>query len=201
MVTARQVNLIDGVAIVMASAYGPSIPSRRGELWTDLVQLCGAFPETSILIGGNFNVTLVAEDRSNGAGGRNLGSIQFREVLAQLGLVEMGPLDRRFTWRSHISESRLDRFLCSTELLALFPLAEVISLPRPLSGHMPISWSANVGLGRPTYFKMDRSCLRDGGFKRDITELWQSYQNFSSDSTRFITKLKDFRHHLFTLWW
>ena len=41
----------------------------------------------------------------------------------------MGPSDNRFTWRSQISQSRLDRFLCSTELLALFPLVEVISLP------------------------------------------------------------------------
>ena len=82
MVAARLVNRTDGVAIVMAPAYGPSIPARRGELWADLVQLCGAFPETHILIGGDFNVTLAANDRPNGAGGRDSGLAQFREVLA-----------------------------------------------------------------------------------------------------------------------
>ena len=156
----------------MASTYGPSIPARRGELWADPVQLCGAFPETLIIIGGDFNVTLVADDRPNGVGGHDPGSAKFREVLAQLGLAEMGPSDNRFTWRSQTAQSRLDRFLCSTELLALFPLAKVISLPRPLSDHTPISWSAKVGPCRPTYFKLDRSCLRDGGLKKDISEWW-----------------------------
>ena len=46
---------------------------------------------------------------------------------------------------------------------------------------------------------MDWSWLRDGGFKRDITEWWQLHLTFGSASTRLITKLKDFRHHLFTL--
>ena len=102
---------------VSASAYGPSATSLRGELCEDLVQLCGAFPDTPILIGGDFNVTLAAADRPNGAGGRDPRSAQFREVLAQLGLAEMGLPDRRFTWRGSTSQSRLDRFLCSIELL------------------------------------------------------------------------------------
>ena len=196
---ARLVNRTDGVAIVMVSAYGPSISARRGELWANLVQLCGALLETPILIGSDFNVTLVVDDRPNRAGGRYSGSTLFRKVLAQLGLAEMGPSDSRFTWRSQISQSRQDRFLCYTELLALFPLAEVISLPRPLSDHMPIWWSAKVGACQLTYFKMDRSWLLDEGFKRDIIEWWQSHLTFGSASTRLITKLKDLRHHLFTL--
>ena len=67
MVAARLVNRIDGAAIVMASAYVPAVPSLRSELWVDLVQLCRAFLHTPILIGGDNNVTLVADDRSNGA--------------------------------------------------------------------------------------------------------------------------------------
>ena len=144
-------------------------------------------------------MTLAAADRPNGAGGRNPGSAQFREVLAQLGLAEMGPSDRRFTWRGSTSQSWLDRFLCSIKLLDRFPLAEVTSLLRPLSDHTPISWSTQAGPSRPTYFKMDRSWLRDEGFKRDIVEWWHSHPNFGSASYRLITKLKDLRHHLFNL--
>ena len=51
---------------------------------------------TPILIGGDYNMTLAADDRSNGVGGRDPGSAQFQEVLAQLGLAEMGPSDRSF---------------------------------------------------------------------------------------------------------
>ena len=199
VVAARLVNRMDGSAVVTTSAYVPSATTLRGELWEDLVQLCRAFPDTPILIGGDFNVTLAVADRPNGAGGRDPRSAEFREVLAQLGLVELGPSDRRFTWRGPTSQSRLDRFLCSIELLDRFPLVEVISLPRPLSHHTPISWSTQAGPSRPTYFKMDRSWLRDEGFKRDIFAWWHSHPNFGSASDRLITKLKDFCHHLFNL--
>ena len=199
VVAACLVNRMDGSVFVTASAYGPSATSLRGVLCEDLVQLCGDFPDTPILIGGDFNVTLAAADRPNGAGGRDPGSAQFREVLAQLGLAEMGPSDRRFTWRGSTSQLRLDRFLCSFELLDQFPLAEVTSLPRPLSDHTPISWSTQTGPNRPTYFKMDRSWLRDEGFKRDVVEWWHSHPNFGSASDRLITKLKDLRYHLFNL--
>ena len=199
VVAARLVYRTIGSSIVIASASGPSIPSRRGKLWEDLAQLCRAFPDTPILIGGDYNVTLAADDRPNGAGGRDLGLAQFREVLAQQGLAKIGPFDQRFTWKGPSSQSRLDRFLCSIELLARFSLAEVTSLPRPLSDHTPILWSTHEGLGRPTYFKMDRSWLHDGGFKRDIAEWWHAHLNFGSASDQLITKLKDFCHHLFNL--
>ena len=199
MVAARLVYRTDGSSIVIASAYGPSIPSRRGELWEDLAQLCTAFPDTPILIGGDYNVTLAADDCPNRAGGRDPGSAQFREVLAQQGLVEIGPSDRRFTWKGPSSQSRLDRFLCSIELLARFLLVEVTSLLRPLSDHTPILWSTHEGPSRPTYFEMDQSWLRDGDFKRDIAKWWHAHLNVGSASDQLISKLKDFRHHLFNL--
>ena len=144
-------------------------------------------------------MTLAAEDCSNRAGGRDPGSAQLGEVLAQLGLAEMGPSDRSFTWRGPTSQSWVDQFLCSIEFLDCLPLAEVTSLPRPLSDQTPILWSMQVGPGQPTYFKMDRSWLQDGVFKRDIAVWWQSHVNFGSTSDRIVTKLKDLCHHLFNL--
>ena len=129
----------DGTPFVVASVYCPTHPGRREELWEDLRQLHGAFPETMMLIGGYFNVTLRANDRPNGGGGRDPGSAQFRELIDSLSLAEMGPLDWCFTWRGQSSQSRLDHFLCSMEMLAAYPLAEVYALPRPLSDHTPIT--------------------------------------------------------------
>ena len=119
----------DGTVLAVASVYGPTNSSRREELWEDLRQLQGVFPETQLLIGGDFNITLRANDRPNGGGGRDPGSSQFQEELDLLSLAEMGPLDHRFTWSGPSSQLRLDRFLCSVELLAAFPLVEVSALP------------------------------------------------------------------------
>ena len=111
VVAAHLLRWADGIHLVFASAYGPTIPTVRGELWEDLIQLCGAFPNLPTLIGGDFNVTLAAADRPNDAGGRDPGSARFKEVLAQLGLGEMGPTDKRFTWSGpHLSPGSIVSF-------------------------------------------------------------------------------------------
>ena len=91
----------------------------------------------------------------------------------------------------------MDRFLCTTELLDAFPLAKVTSLPQLLSDHTPICWTTQSGEAKATYFKMDRSWLRDGGLKQEITEWWCSRLTFGLASDKLLTKLKDLRHHLF----
>ena len=198
VVAAKLVNRRDGFSAVVTSAYGPSAPALRHELGEDLVSLPGAYPDSPMLIGRDFNVTLQANDRPNGGGGWDPGSRQLREVIASLGLAETGPSDRRFTWRGPATQSRLDRFLCSIELLAAFPLAEVSTLPRPLSDHSPILWVTQVGDAKPSYFKLDRSWLRDERLKGKIVQWWGSRLAFGSASDQLSTKLKDLRHHLFT---
>ena len=168
IVAARLSYREDDRHLVIASAYGPAIPTNRGELWEDLLQLCRAFPNMPLLIGGDFNVTLDAEDRPNDMGGLDSGSARFREVLPQLGLGELGPVDQRFTWRGPTSQSRIDWFLYSPEVSDICALAEVTSLPRPLSDHTLLLWTSQVGPARPTYFKLDRSWFRQDGFKEDL---------------------------------
>ena len=97
IVAARLTHRADDRNLVVASAYGPTNVSNRGELWEDLTQLCETFSNTALLIGGDFNVTLNAEDRPNDLGGHDTGSARFKETLAHLGLGEMGPANQLFT--------------------------------------------------------------------------------------------------------
>ena len=199
IVAARLVCRADGRHLVIASAYGPAIPMNRGELWEDLLLLCRAFPSMPLLIGGDFNVTLDAEDRPNNMGGVDPSSTRFREVLAQLGLGELGLADRRFTWHGPSSQSRIDRFLYSPELSDIYALAEVTSLPRPLFDHTPILWTSHVGPVWPTYFKMDRSWFRQAGFKEDLIRWWtaQDYGQTTPTTPQLAMKLQKLRHYLF----
>ena len=84
-------------------------------------------------------------------------------------------------------------------MLAAYPLAEVSALPRPLSDHTPITWSARAGDARPTYFKMDRSWLQDEKLKVDISEWWRSRITLGQTTDQLAIKLKDLRYHLFDL--
>ena len=63
--------------LVIASAYGPTIPTNRGELWEDLIQLCRVFPNMPLLISRDFNMTLVDEDQLNDMGGLDPRSARF----------------------------------------------------------------------------------------------------------------------------
>ena len=166
-----------------------------------MTRLHGDFPEDHILIGGDFNVTLMASDHPKDGGGRDPGSRQFRDIITELGMTEMGPSDRRFTWKGPTTQSRLDRFLCSTDLLTAYPLVEVSTLPCPLLDHTPIMWTAMAGPAKPTYFKLDRSWLCDGELKNEILEWWGSCLTFGGSSEQLCTKLKDLRHHLLARRW
>ena len=77
VVAAALKNRRDDTSCVVALVYGPTNPSRLDELWEDLRQLYGAFLATSLLIGGDFNVTLRIDDRPNGGGGFTRGPLSF----------------------------------------------------------------------------------------------------------------------------
>ena len=193
---------IDGRSWVVASAYGPHSLAQQLELLEDLVELATKFQGTRLIIGGDFNITLEAADRPNGLGRQDSGSSQFRAVLAQTGLQEMGPSDQRFTWRASTDSrawSRLDRFLCSVELLDLFPAAEVNALTRPLSDHTPILWKPQGEPHRPSYFKMDHSWFCEDGFMDELANWWEAHPAWGSASMRLVAKLNGLRRHLIGL--
>ena len=104
-------------------------------------------------------MTLEAKDRPNSAGGQDL-DLGFWMFMSETELHEMGPVDCLYTWRSmngNTMPSRLDRFLCSIELVERYPLADVRSLLRSLLDHTPTICATNEGQQKPTYFKVDRS--------------------------------------------
>ena len=149
----------DGLKVVVTSVYGPVYANRRERLWEELDEVVARFNDTLLLFGGDFNMTLVADDRPDGAGGRDQGSEEFWNFLARAALQDMGPQDCNYTWCSEAGpsyRSRLDRFLCSVELLERFPETDVLALPRPISDHCLIIWQTHEGHDRTTYFKMDK---------------------------------------------
>ena len=71
----------DSSQLIVASAYGPWVAQRRGELGEDISQLCSMFIKVPVLIRGDLNVTIAPEDRPNDRGGCDPGSAQFMDVL------------------------------------------------------------------------------------------------------------------------
>ena len=110
-----------------------------------------------------------------------------------------GLVDQRFTWRGPTSQSRLDQFLCSIEILERFPFAEETSLLHPLFDHTPLLWSSQVETEKPPYFKLDRSWLCDAAVKASIEEWWDNQILFGLASERVPKKLIGLHLHLLSI--
>ena len=102
VVAAKLTRRSDGLKIVVASVYGPVYANRRGRLWEELDEVVARFNDTPMLFGGDFNVTLAADDRPDGAGGRDQGSEEFWEFLARTAMQEMGPQDCNYITETDI---------------------------------------------------------------------------------------------------
>ena len=124
------------------------------------------------------------------------GSAQLKDVLNQCSLQEMGPTDRRFTLRGPTTQSRLDQFLCSLELMESFLLALVTVLPRPLFDHTPLMWNLNVETMKPPYFKLDWSWLHNEVIKNSIKDWWGNQTLLGAASERLNKKLTGLRLYL-----
>ena len=108
----------------------------------------------------------------------------------------MRPTDLRFTWRDPTTQSRLDRFLFSLELMERFPLALATALPWPLSNHTPLMWNSNVETEKPPHFKLDRSWLHNEVIKNSIKDSWGNQTVLGAASERLTKKLTGLRLHL-----
>lgn len=118
----------DGRQYLITGVYGPLNAGCRPAFWEELQITRSHLPKIGWLIGGDFNVTLEANDRPIVRRGRDSGAEEFRDFIDTHMLVDFPPVNCRFTWRSSASptaRSRLDRFLGSIEVAEAHQLAEV----------------------------------------------------------------------------
>ena len=100
--------------------------------------------------------------------------------------------------------SKLDRFLCSMELVERFLLADMHSLPRPLSHYTSQVWTANEGNNRPMYIKLDRLWLREAGFeeagkaRRTHTQVGSIIGSLATKIRGLWQHLMEFQKHIWT---
>lgn len=83
---------------LFSTVYGPLNRSDLQQLWVDLSNARRMWDSIPWLVGGDFNVTLLASDRLVGKGGMDPGSEDFWTCINYSGLLEMGLADLRI-WR------------------------------------------------------------------------------------------------------
>ncbi|XP_058075531.1 uncharacterized protein LOC131223951 [Magnolia sinica] len=182
---------------IVISVYGPSEDSLRLNFWDELTSIRQSFSGPCCFV-GDFNVIRFAEEYSRIR--RTTHAMQsFSDWIQDQELVDLPLAGAKFTWtngRKSQIQSRLDRFLLSTDWIEEFPSVNQIALPRTTSDHCPILLSVvDVNWG-PKPFKFNSAWLGINGFKQKIVEWWPSPQVDGFASHRLCCRLRFIKEKL-----
>ncbi|GKE06253.1 hypothetical protein Tco_1398271 [Tanacetum coccineum] len=85
--------------------------------------------------------------------------------------------------------SKLDRFLVSKGLLALFPFLSALCLDRNLSDHrLILMWELSINYG-PTPFRFFHSWFNLDGFEKMVEDTWKSLAIIDSNELKGINSI------------
>ncbi|XP_076916063.1 uncharacterized protein LOC143575636 [Bidens hawaiensis] len=177
------------VRLNIVNVYASKISSERKALWSELLNLKADYPGWWVFL-GDFNETRVKEDRLP-ASGCESDMAAFNTFIASTGLFEFNMGGRRFTWMSDDGNhlSKIDRFLVCKDFLGKWPSGTVTALPRNLSDHCPLVFSARDLRYGPVPFKFFNSWLSCEGLSNVVKDSWLDDRNCISKELNLMRKL------------
>ena len=132
----------------------------------------------NIIISGDLNVTLAANEKKGGSIVRDPFREWIEDIILGWDLIDIKPSMGIFTWTNkrlgpgHIA-ARLDRFLVHSSFLSLGLHASSKILPNWISDHKPIlldlSFEENLG---PIPFRFSSLWIQQDGFQDIVTSAW-----------------------------
>nr|GEU89013.1 RNA-directed DNA polymerase, eukaryota [Tanacetum cinerariifolium] len=180
--------------ILFVVVYAPQLVSSRRKLWDYISVIVGRWNGESIIM-VDFNEVWNNDERRGSCFDPH-GSRYFDRFISTSGMVDVSLKGYKFTW-SHPSASKmskLDHFLVSDGIFAIFPSIAAVCLDRHLSNHWSILLrEAHLDFGS-TLFRFYKSWFELDGFDDLIKLSWQSFSFSNFDGmTRFKKKLQDLK--------
>ena len=178
----------------IVNIYSPCDRQNKRQLWESLKHLKQQDPEGLWCFLGDFNSIRHHSERE-GASQRGWDDNiinDFNEWIADLELVEIPSMGRRFTWfkPSGTAKSKLDRFLVSSNWLQKWPSCTSFTLDRNFSDHCPILLKAKFIDWGPKPFKVFDCWLKDKSFESMVRETWTNFHPRGWGGTVLKEKLK-----------
>ncbi|GFZ18132.1 hypothetical protein Acr_26g0014010 [Actinidia rufa] len=187
-------NVEEGNTWAFAGVYGPQNKGDRIGLWEELAGARAAWG-TMWVCGGDFNVVRFPHERAGG----NLFSKamrDFSDYITEEELIDLPLEGDYFTWSNGIAQSRLDRFLISSEWEGEHMDVRQFCLPRVVSDHKPVFLSGG-GMSRgPASFRFENMWLKVEGFRDLVKKWWEGYEVHGSPSYRLARKLRALKEDL-----
>lgn len=184
---------IDNSVFRYTGVYGPS---NQSDKMAFLNIVAAHKPELDYpwIIGGDFNVTLHTQERSNQAYPQYHMN-KFRDLLQRLHLNDLRLQGRKYTWsrgREEATYARLDRFLVSTTWADLFPNTTQTAITNLASDHCPIICTCQSKFPTTNIFRMENVWLKNQQFKELVQSNWTASPTAQTPK-QFCDKLMDLR--------
>lgn len=116
----------------------------KDSCWHDLKESLDAEENTNIILGGDFNLILHANEKRGGSFTPDPYRIQLENIMQEHDLMDFPPKNHRYTWNNrrmgagNIME-RLDKILINITLLSAFSIGYANILTCSASAHFPIT--------------------------------------------------------------
>nr|CAD1820644.1 unnamed protein product [Ananas comosus var. bracteatus] len=190
---------LDGKVFTLSNIYGPTCATLRVSFFRELRYL-GQRSQGAWAALGDFNVLYSLEDK-NGPPSNSNEILQFREIISDIGLMDLPLLNKSYTWtngRQCPTLERLDRAFISQAWQLSFPSSSLRALPRPRSDHTPLLLSAHTFVPSSCLFRFESLWLRYPVISEVISQAWNSTVPTSDPFNRFSSKIKNVQQALRT---
>ncbi|XP_042954649.1 uncharacterized protein LOC122291063 [Carya illinoinensis] len=183
--------------------YGHPVSSLRDKTWSLLASFKPADGGWGVI--GDFNEVLFSDEKEGGKARSELLMRQFRGVMEEGRLCDLGWVGNKFTWNNcHEDESftkeRLDRAIANVEWKSLYPVHSVETLPAICSDHSPIL--LNFSIERCSFqrwhhsFKYEANWNFEEGCSEIVAEAWNKQMGERSRMEVLMGKLESTQRKL-----
>ena len=164
--------------------YGFADSSKKQETWALLRELHRRSP-LPWLCAGDFNEILWSHEKTGLSHRREVQMLAFRNVLDECGLMDLGFVGDKFTWKGKraggLVLERLDRALASNGWFALNPGTKVRHLNSFSSDHKAMVIHLDGISPQPFRpFKFEQMWLKDKACSSTVSSAWGSVSGFAS---------------------
>ena len=158
--------------------YGYADSTKKQETWS-LLRCLHRKSALPWMCASDFNELLWSHEKLGLGPRQDCKMKEFRDVLDECGLMDLGYAGDKFTWRGKRAGSlvleRLDRVVASNEWFSRFPGIKVQHLHTHSSDHKAILIKLDVITLRPNRpFKFEQMWLREGGCSDTVIKVWGS---------------------------
>ena len=190
-----------GHQVSLFNLYVPILLAEKKDCWDSFEAFLSLHRPENIIIAGDLNVTLAANEKKGGSIFRDPSQEWVEDTILGWDLVDIKPSNGNFTWTNkrlgpgHIA-ARLDRFLVHSSFLTLGLHASSKILPNCVSDHKPIllDLSVDENLG-PIPFRFSPLWVHQEGFYHLVSSSW-SRKVTGNPSFIWEEKLRRLKHDL-----